>query len=273
MTPPPRQTFSVNLTGLGAARGWRGDEVVSILSSRIRPAKWRPERVTPGPESHQVRPRPHHTSRRPPPRAGSDPAPLPACAAVKPGPFPSCTGAAASSQEPRLRSLPSAVIYRERPMIYGPVSAQWSPSLSFARPPDPAATRSQVGEMCANQTLWGLLNRRRGPLMKLVFSSVCMLMMRRRRRWQTLKRPFQGPTGRKVSSPSADTLIYERNGRLAASDIQDVFKRLYGAEPCGGEPRPPAAPQLNNFLSLVKKQKRHFHVSPCETITKLNWSD
>ncbi len=58
------------------------------------------------------------------------------------------------------RSLPSAVIYRKQPMIYGPVISQWSCSLSFARPPDLAATPSQVGEMRANHTLWGLLNRR-----------------------------------------------------------------------------------------------------------------
>lgn len=58
---PPGRTFSVNLTGPGSSSVTAGDEVVSILSSHIRPVKRRPAqrgaaRGPPGSESHQVIP-------------------------------------------------------------------------------------------------------------------------------------------------------------------------------------------------------------------------
>lgn len=117
---PPGRTFSVNLTGPGAARGTAADEVVSILSRRVRPARRRPARRggargPAGSESHQVIPAPA-TPRGGRPRELEVTLLLPA--------FPSCTGAAAISHEPSPRSPPSAVIYRKRPMIYGPVISQ-----------------------------------------------------------------------------------------------------------------------------------------------------
>lgn len=133
------------------------------------------------------------------------------------------------------RSLPSAVIYRKRPMIYGPVISQWSCSLSFARPPDPAATPSQVGEMRANHTLWGLLNRRsraggganRGPLIKLISSSMCILMKQAGLR--DASATASRSDGRKKTqavSPPRLALIHVWNAPLGASDPRDVFKYL-----------------------------------------------
>ncbi|KAM7365801.1 hypothetical protein PAMP_016706 [Pampus punctatissimus] len=60
---PPGRTFSVNLTGLSAARGREGDGVVSILSRQIRPVKWGAAwrgavSGPPGSASHQVSPGP-----------------------------------------------------------------------------------------------------------------------------------------------------------------------------------------------------------------------
>lgn len=176
------------------------------------------------------------------------------------------------------RSLPSAVIYRKRPMIYGPVISQWSCSLSFARPPDPAATPSQVGEMCANHTLWGLLNRRswagggagrgaanRGPLMKLIFNSMCILMKQAGLGDDT--RPPLRDANEAVSrsEDSSNTgapsprhaLIYEWNAPLGASDPRDVLKDLYsvGSELVKQTARPCRLFTCNHRYDLITSER------------------
>lgn len=163
-------------------------------------------------------------------------------------------------------------------MIYGPVISQWSCSLSFARPPDPAATPSQVGEMCANHTLWGLLNRRswagggagrgaanRGPLMKLIFNSMCILMKQAGLGDDT--RPPLRDANEAVSrsEDSSNTgapsprhaLIYEWNAPLGASDPRDVLKDLYsvGSELVKQTARPCRLFTCNHRYDLITSER------------------